>query len=116
MPFHTADEQRRNTTFTRDIFENDPLFATQAFAPQRGVNFQGQGRNFFDFFTPGGLQNRFNVQQAQRARRGEPPDLEFVDFLADFPFINEFLSASPQARGIQNTSRFAPPARWLIPR
>ncbi len=115
MPFHTPEE-RANNIFTRDIFEDDPLFATQAFAPQRGFNFEGAGRNFFNFFTPQRLQSEFNVAQAQRARGGQAPDLSFVDFLTEFPFMSSFLQATPQERGIQATSRFAPPARWLIPR
>lgn len=126
MPFHTPAEQAKknrpfeSTSFLDELRGDTPQAArqaTRAFAPRQGLNFPGQGRGFFNFFQsrPDLLEEEFQARQAQLSAQGLPPNLDRLDFFGDFDFINRFLRATPQDRGIQN-ARFAPPARWLIPR
>jgi hypothetical protein len=113
MAFHAYTTQ--NGGFPGDDFlEENPTFAFQAFKPTRGLNFEGAGRNFFNFFEnrQRSLGDLFTAQEGRKAAIGDAPAGSNVEFLRNFPWMQHFLSQSPQERGV----RFRQPARWLIPR
>ena len=60
------------------------------------------------------IQNRYMGQLGQMIRGGQDPNLQFMDFLGNFNWGQEFQQgASPAQRG-QDTSRYNPWARWMV--
>ncbi len=121
MALHNPAEDRRAnaraqprsraaaTSFPGDDFlEDNPDFAFRAFAPQRGVNFEGAPRSFFNFFQnrQSQLQSEFVAEQGRLAAAGQAPAGSNVDFLRNFPWMQRFLQLTPQQLG----AGFAPPA------
>lgn len=109
--FHTvADQNIWNT----DFLEDNADFAYGAYAPQRGTNFGGAPRSFFDYYQnrQPQLEQEFVGQLGRTARGGEPPVASNVDFLANFPWMAKWMALTPDERGV----RSARPFRWIIPR
>ena len=106
-----------NNIWSRDYLEDFPEIAYQAYRPNRLTDFAGAPKTFFDYW-----QNRqpqvgreYAGALGAQARQGQPPTLMNVDFLADYPWMQRWLSLTPEQRGVQD-ARFAPRARWNIPR
>lgn len=97
-----------------DFLEENPAFAFGAYRPQRGMNFAGAPRSFFDYFQnrQAPLEREFTGQLGRQARSGQPPTGANVDFLANYPWMANYLALSPEQRGVS----YAPRMQWNIPR
>lgn len=73
-------------------------------SPNQQNYFQNQFQPIYDEFL--GRLGR-QIQDT-----GDQPTLNWMDFLGDFPFQQQYGSLPPSARG-DATRRFAPPARFL---
>jgi hypothetical protein len=97
-----------------DFLEENPAFAYGAYRPERGTNFAGAPRSFFDYYQnrqiP--LEREYVGQLGQAARSGQPPVATNVDFLANFPWMKRWMALTPEQRGV----RSAQPLRWITPR
>ena len=105
-----------NNIWSRDFLEDFPDIAYQAYRPNQLTGFEGAPPTFFDYFQNRQAQvgQEYLGQLGAQARAGQPPTATNVDFLANYPWMQRFLSLSPQQRGSQS-SLFAPRARWNIP-
>ena len=105
--------------WSRDFLEDFPDIAYEAYRPQRMEDLAGAPRTFFDYWRSNQGQNRYSQAYAgalgAQARAGQSPTLTNVDFLAGYPWMQRWLSLTPEQRGVQN-ARFAPRATWNIPR
>ena len=99
-----------------EFLEDNPIHAYNAYRPQRGVSvgYEGAPRSFFDYFRnrQGQTEQEFIGERGRLARSGQPPNLGNVDFLADYPWLQRWMSLTPEERGV----RSAQPLRWNIPR
>jgi hypothetical protein len=97
-----------------DFLEENPAFAFGAYRPQRGKNFAGAPKSFFDYYQErqAPLEREFVAEQGSLARSGQPPTGTNVDFLSNYPWMANYLKLSPGQRG----QSFAPRLKWLIPR
>jgi hypothetical protein len=90
-------------------FDEEPRAAFEALRPQQGsFSFLDYWRNQFPR-----LQSDFMGAQGREVLAGRPPSLEFPDYLTDYPWMNEWLRLSPQARGSQ-AGRLNPRTRWIF--
>lgn len=110
-PFYTVNKPN---IWNTDFLEDNPDFAYGAYAPQRGADFGGEPRSFFDYYQnrQPQLQQEYIGQLGRTARGGDPPVASNVDFLANYPWMARWLSLSPDQRGVRN----ARPLRWITPR
>ena len=105
-----------NNIWSRDFLEDFPDIAYEAYRPNQLTGFEGAPPTFFDYFQNRQAQvgREYLGQLGTQARAGQAPTTTNVDFLANYPWMQRFLSLSPQQRGAQS-SMFAPRARWNIP-
>ena len=95
----------------RDEFLNDqPEIAYAAYRPQSGSN------SFLDYWRKayGDVRNQYEQQLGGMALAGQPPALNWTDMLAGYPFMQRYAGLSPQERGGQRESDFAPGLRWRL--
>jgi len=59
------------------------------------------------------IQNQYLGQLGQQIRGGGEPNLQFTDFLAQYPWMQQYQSQTPQQRG-QDSSRYNPWTRWMV--
>lgn len=106
--------QDDNNIWSGDFLRENPSYAFNAFRPQRGTNFGGASRSFFDFYKnrQPQLEREFVGQQGRLAASGRPPTGEFSDFIQQYPWLQRYLELPPSQRGV----KFSTPARWIIPR
>jgi hypothetical protein len=111
-PFHTVSQP--NIWNTEFLEEDDPRFLYGAFKPERGVDFPGAPRSFFDYYQnrQAQVEGGYFAQQGRLARSGQPPSGTRVDFMGNFPWMQRWLALSPEQRGVT----YAPAFRWNIPR
>jgi len=57
----------------------------------------------------------YELANARLAEQGLPPDINWYDYLADYPFLMEYQRRSPRERGIRPERVFAPGAMWRLP-
>jgi hypothetical protein len=109
--FFTVDNPN---VWKTDFLEENPLEAYGAYRPERGVNFPGAPRSFFDYYQnrQAQVEGAYFAEQGRGARAGQPPVSANVDFLANFPWMQRWLALSPEQRG----ATYAPAFRWNIPR
>jgi hypothetical protein len=100
--------------WSTDFLEENPNYAFGAFRPQRGMDFSGAPRAFFDYYRnrQAPLEREFEQQLGRQARVGQAPTGTNVDFLRKYPWMANYLALSPEERGIS----YAPRLRWDIPR
>ncbi len=97
-----------------DFLEDNPAFAYQAFRPERGISYEGAPRSFFDYFRnrQSQMEQEYVAQQGRLARTGQPPSGTNVAFLSQFPWMERWLSLTPQQRGVRSPQSL----QWMIPR
>lgn len=110
MPSHgpAGDPHNLNNPW-RDFLNEEPDIAYNALRPQTGSN------SFLDYWRTraGQVRNDYLGVLGQTALRGEAPNLEFPDFLEQFPFLSRYAELGPRQRGV-DTRRIAPGLRWLV--
>jgi hypothetical protein len=114
MPEGIGYPPENRNIWQTDFLEDNPAFAYGAFQPQRGVNFAGAPRSFFDYYQNRRLpiEREFVAEQGRRAAAGLPPSGSNVDFLGNYPWMSRWLQLTPEQRGVG----YAPQFRWNIPR
>ena len=87
--------------------EEQPQAAHGAFRPQTG------SRNFMDYWRgqQGNVRGDYMGQLGQMASGGQPPSLNWTDYLQNYPFMAEWMRMSPGQRGAARS----PSMRWNIP-
>lgn len=71
--------------------------------------------NFTNYWR-GGFGNVWQDYQGRLAKAmmaGRDPTLTFQQHLQNYPYVQEYLSRSPRARGQMGQSMYAPAMRWL---
>ena len=96
--------------FFPEALADEPRSAFFSFAP-RLAGSQNQ-RAFFQDFFPQAL-NEFRGYEGVALRQGLLPDRTFTDFLSEFPFLERYLSATQEQRGVAQR-RLAPNVRFAF--
>ena len=104
MPSHYFTDSNPWKSFVYDDSEQ----AYSTFRPQRGP------RSFMDYWRSRGSQveDEYRGLIGQMALRGEAPNLEYGDFLRDYPWLSRWMDLAPNERGEDNR-RFNPSMRYL---
>jgi hypothetical protein len=94
-------------------FEEEPSLTYQLQRPQSG------SRSYLDYYRQPSSEGRvfgdWELANARLAEQGIPPNINWYDYLADYPFLMEYQKRSPRERGITPERTFAPGAVWRIP-
>jgi hypothetical protein len=94
-------------------FEESPGLTYQLRRPQMG------SPSFQDYYrapsTEGRVFGDYELANARLAEQGQTPNLNWYDYLADYPFMLEYTKRSPRQRGEPSDQSFAPRAAWNIP-
>jgi len=71
--------------------------------------------NFLDYWKgrESNVHDEYVGQLGSMARAGQPPSLSLTDYLAQFPFLQNWLQLGPQQRGV-NQQRYAPRTQWRV--
>jgi hypothetical protein len=89
-------------------FEEDPALTYQLQRPQSGPP------SFMDYYRQPSNEGRvfgdYQTALGRRAEQGQPPDINYYDYLADYPS-----KLSPNQRGGTPAKTFAPGSRWMLP-
>jgi hypothetical protein len=116
MPYHGPPGDPHGTGQSnpwRWWFEEDPGLTYQLQRPQTG------SPSFMDYYrapsTEGRVFGDYQVAQGRKAEQGLAPDINWYDYLADYPFLLEYSKLSPRQRGGPSERNFAPRASWNIP-
>ena len=89
------------------FIQETPEIAWGALKPQFGP------QNYMDYWNKqyGNVYDKYMGRLGQMALAGQPPNLEFTDFLGAYPFLDEWLKKAPWARGERSPAGL----RWNIP-
>jgi len=86
---------------------DDPQGMFNAFLPQaNNYNLNNWLKNQY-----ANVSNKYGAELNRRALRGQPPVLQFYNFLSDYPFLNEYMKMSPGNRGQTRSAGM----QWNIP-
>lgn len=95
--------------WSREWLNEFPEAAYGAYRPQTG------SRSFLDYWKgqQGNVYNDWWERMGSMARLGQPPNLEFPDFLQGYPWMQRWWELSPSERG-ERPTLFAPNVRWQV--
>ena len=107
MAFHDYSSGLDTNPWKWFVYD-DPQQAYSTFRPQRGP------RSFMDYWRGQGnrIGDEYRSALGQMALRGEDPNLEYGDFLRDYPWTRRWMDLSPIERG-EDSRRFNPYMRYL---
>jgi len=89
--------------------EDYPEIAFQGLLPQTGAP------SFLDYWRKqyGKLWGEYQGRLGRQALAGQPPSLNWADFLKGYPWLQRYLGLSPEERG-ERAQQFAPRLRWQV--
>ena len=92
------------------FLEEQPNILYQAMKPQQG------SRSFMDYWKSAypDVWNQYLGKLGGQALGGQDPTLQFSDFMSQYPWLKNWLSMSPQARGGTRQSNYSPGLRWYV--
>ncbi len=97
-----------NSNPWRYWLEDTPSAAYQSSIPSGSPSFTDYWKK-----QQGSMWGEYQGALGKQVLAGQPPSLQFTDFLRNYPWTQRWMGMSPSQRGI-NQSQFSWPLQWRV--